>query len=200
MKPIELLNRLQFQNLYVMKNKFAFSFAILSMFLVQTSCNEIEKLKDALFDVSLEQEFVVATDTSKYAGVELIDPTTNKDFNDNKDKISNLEISRISYQIITLDTLNDAATKLLHGHIAFERFDGTNRTDLAEMENVDLKSAFRSNVETPITLKPGSADKLTEIFSLAPYKARILYNAEADKPKANFRILFRYKLRLKAKL
>jgi len=183
-----------------MKNKFAISTFIFSFFLLQTSCNELEKLKDVLFDVNLQQEFTVATDTSKFQGSELIDPTSNKDFNDNKDKISNLEISRISYQILWLDTTEGAASRLVHGDIDFERFDGTNRTALAKMHDVDLKSAYITNTETPIAMEAGAADKLTQVFSLAPYKARIIYSAEANQPNANFRILFRYKMRLKSKL
>lgn len=183
-----------------MKNKFVLPILILFFFFVQTSCNEIEKLKDALFDVTLQQEFQVTTTAKVYEGNELIDPTSNKDFNDNKDKISNLEISRITYQILSLDTTLGAASKLVHGDIDFERFDGTDRTRLASMHDVDLKKAFITNVETPINLEPGAAEKLTNVFSLAPYKARVIYKAEAEQDRSNFVILFRYKLRLKAKL
>lgn len=192
--------RLQFQKFPVMKNKFAFSTFILSIFLLHTGCNEIDKLKDTLLDVTLQQEFVVVTDTSTFVGIELLDPTSNKDFNDNKDKISNLELSRITYQIISLDTSEGAATRLTHGDIKFERFDGTNRTALAQMHDVDLKSAFISNIETQVNLEAGAADKLTQVFSTAPYKVRVIYAAEANQPTANFSILFRYKLRLKSKL
>jgi hypothetical protein len=192
--------RLQVQNFPVMKNKFGLLILIFFFIFVQTSCNEVEKLKDTLFDVTLQQEFRVTTTEKTYEGSELIDPTTNKDFNDNKDKITNLEVSRITYQILSLDTTEGAATRLMHGDIDFERFDGTDRTRLASMHDVDLKKAFTTNVETPIALEPGAGNKLSQVFYLAPYKARILYTVEADQDRSNFIILFRYKLRLKSKL
>jgi hypothetical protein len=165
-----------------------------------TSCNEIEKIKDIIFDVTLQQQFSVITSKKTNEVSDFIDPTSNKDFNDNKNKISNLEVSQITYQILSLDTTQGFSTKLVNGYIDFEKFDRTGLTRLASMSDVDLNQLSKLNVETPIILEHSAKEKLASSFSISPYKVKVTYLTESDQDRSNFIILFRYKLRLKSKL
>jgi hypothetical protein len=159
-----------------------------------SACNEIENLN--LTDVSapIESEFVVNAADSIFQKDELLDPSTNSDFIDNRSKIDNIEIYRLEYQLKSINPA--AADSLIEGKIEFLNPVTNAYEMLASLNNKKL----RLNISEELAYEPAVADKMINVFKGSTPRATIRLKGSTNKKPIDCTIALKLYLKLKVKL
>jgi len=159
-----------------------------------SSCNELENIN--LTDVSapLESEFVVFTTDSTVEKVEFIDASTNSDYVNNRSKIDDVEITRLEYQIKSINPTS--ADSLIEGRFEFLNPVTNAYETLSNVNNKKLKL----NISYEMPFDPIVAQKMIGVFKSSDPKVQIRFKASANKKPVDFLIALKLYLKLKVKI
>ena len=161
--------------------------------LVFTSCNELENIN--LTDVSapIESEYVLFTSDSTAEKIEYIDASTNSDFVNNRSKIDNIEISRLEYQLKSINPLS--ADSIIEGR--FEFFNPV-INDYELLATVNQKK-LKLNISEEMAYDAVVAQKMIGIFKSSNPRVQIRFKASANKKPIDCLLGVKFYLKLKVK-
>lgn len=161
--------------------------------LVFTSCNELENIN--LTDVSapVESEFVIFTTDSIAEKVEYIDAATNSDFVNNRSKIDNIEISRLEYQLKSINPVS--ADSIVEGKFEFFNPVSNSYELLASVNHKKLKL----NISEEMPYDAVVAQKMIGVFKSSDPKVQIRFKASANKKPVDCMLGIKFYLKLKVK-
>lgn len=165
-----------------------------------SSCEEIKDELNTNFQVTLNMEFD-NVDSSSYSGKKLLDLGDDKDFRQNKDRLKDVDISKITYKILLPVTAG--TDTMSEGKIQFSTKDESAApVTIAQITQPVLLKANNDDVELPIDA--AAKAQLINLFKSEPYAAMGYYKATFNpgrkvKP-ATFKIQFKVYVDVKAGL
>ena len=167
---------------------------LMLLFILTTSCDEIEDIN--LTDVSapIEAEFVINSTDSTFQKEDMLDAATNSDYIDNRSKIDNIEIYRLEYQLKSINPAS--ADSLIEGKIEFLN----PVTNAYEMLSSLNNKRLRLNISEELAYEPAVADKMINVFKGSQPRVTIRVKGSTDKKPVDCTIGLKLYLKLKVKL
>lgn len=164
---------------------------IVSM-LVLASCKDFPTLS---FKASNEMTFDVNKTGTQYSGTKLLDPTTDATFNKYLNKLSDLNITRVTY---TISNFNGPSTQVANASFDVADSDGNNKVNLGSFSNINLASV--KDTETDLVYDSNAANKLAGFMKQSPNKVMVYYSGTVNQAPVSFTLKVKFYSKIKTRL
>jgi hypothetical protein len=167
-------------------------FIFIASMLVLASCKDFPTLS---VNTSNEMTIDVNKTGTQYSGTKLLDPTTDATFNKYLKKLSDINISRVTYTISNFDGPN---TQIANATFDIADSNGGNKVNLGSFSNINLASI--EDKETDLVYDSNAASKLENFLIQAPNKVTVYYNGTVNQAPVKFTLKLKFYSKIKTRL
>ncbi|OYU64929.1 MAG: hypothetical protein CFE22_16220 [Cytophagaceae bacterium BCCC1] len=132
-------------------------------------------------------DFVINSSVATFSGSQVLDPTTNKKFQENVDKIKDVKITKISY---TISDFNGPDTQTASVSLDFADASGNNKQNFGALSNVILK--VENGNEKFFNLNNAQLAAMAALFKTPPNKFTIYNSGSFNQAPAKFKMKLKF--------
>ena len=170
-------------------------FRFLSLSFLALLCGSCENFPSIAPTINFGKEFTINNSGASFSGQDAVNAAESSEFDKYKDRINSVTIKKVSY---TITEVTGDAKKLLNGTLSVAKSDGSGKTVLATVSNVDFNSAL--NLETEVSANADAKALIEEAFATSPYKINIYYSGTADKGAVRLKVKLNISAKVSVKL
>ncbi len=167
-------------------------YILIVLVLTLASCKDFPTLS---FKTSNEMSFDVNKTGTQYNGSKLLDPTSDETFNKYLNKLSDLNITRVTY---TITNFNGPSTQVANASFDVADSEGNNKVNLGSFSNINLASA--KDIETDLVYDADAANKLEGFLKQAPNKVMVYYSGTVNQAPVNFTLKVKFYSKIKTRI
>ena len=160
--------------------------------LALASCEDFPTLS---FNTSNEMTFDVNKTGTQYNGSKLLDPTTDETFNKYLNKLSDLNIKRVTY---TISNFNGPSTQVANASFDVADSEGKNKVNIGSFSNINLSSA--KEIETDLVFDANAANTLEGFMKQSPNKVTVYYSGTVNQAPVSFILKVKFYSKIKTRL
>jgi len=173
-----------------MKGLMRFSMAgMVCIFIAASQC--VDEAANIPITLNISQNVSLNGDTNFVVKSEVLNPNTESEFRDNKNKIESVEIDRILAS--TVDLNQQGGTQLLSGLISIGHPDSAGSALIDSISNVDL----RTMNDKVLTLNPSQIAAVGNLLKSSNSGVKLYYSARVDSKPFNAKLKFTFRLKVK---
>ena len=172
--------------------KVSLFFGGLFVFLLLIACEDFPSISPAF---TFSKEFYVNNSGVSFSGQDVVDANSASGFDKYLDKVTKVKIKKITY---TITEVGGSATKLNSGTLAVANSDGSGKTNLVTLSNIDFASAL--NNETEISAESAGITLVENALATSPNKLNIYYSGTANQAPIKLRVKVSFYTKITVKL